>query len=241
MASETDTNLGERVVPGTKPGLFHSMRTASELGRINMIDLAPDGEDWSFQPQASSDSLATPEADALLYAFCDSRVHYNSRRMELDLPETICSRSDWGTGEDTNVFEKLPITKIQFEIPADYPKVEFDVQRNLVDDSVDVRVTDVGEDDEDVLETEVTCFHPVLGLPAPEIGSETGLLHREGDYYLSRERMIITSKIVAGKSRMDLIDHEEMSHNTVCDDGVPIGHWPNFSGDIMLTRSTRRG
>ncbi|TYJ55520.1 hypothetical protein B9479_003792 [Cryptococcus floricola] len=240
MASETDTIVGERVSPGTIPGLFHSMRTAPEPGTIDMIDLTPDGEDWSFQPQASSDSFATPEANALFQDLCGSKVHYNSRRMQLVLPASICSRSDWGIGQDTNAFEKLPITMIQFEIPADFPKVEFNVHRDPDDGSVDVRVTDFGEEDEDDLETEVTCFHPVIGLAAPEIGSDTGLLYRKGDYYLSQERMTITSKIVAGKSRMDLIDHETMGH-TVCDGGVPLGHRPDFSGDITLTRSTRDG
>ncbi|TYJ55523.1 hypothetical protein B9479_003795 [Cryptococcus floricola] len=161
--------------------------------------------------------------------------------MQLVLPESICSRSDWGVGEDTNVFEQLPITMVEFVIPPGHPQVQFEVLRNPDIDSVNVRITDVGEDI-DFLETEVTCFHPVEGLTQPGLDSEAGLLYHAGDFYVSKENMTIGSKLIAEKTRLDQVQHEKLErHASVLDNGVPVGPWPIYRRNISLTRTTRTG
>ncbi|ODN83789.1 hypothetical protein L198_07685 [Cryptococcus wingfieldii CBS 7118] len=161
--------------------------------------------------------------------------------MQLVLPDSICSRSDWGVGEDTNVFERLPITMIEFVISPGHPQVQFEVDRDPDNDSVNVRITDVGEDI-DFLETEVTCFHPVEGLTQPGLDSETGLLYHAGDFYVSKENMTLGSKLFADKTRLDQIDHEKLEgHASVYDNGVAVGPWPKFLRNISLTRTTRTG
>ncbi|WVQ76877.1 hypothetical protein IAR50_006551 [Cryptococcus sp. DSM 104548] len=161
--------------------------------------------------------------------------------MQLVLPDSICSRSAWGVGEDSNAFEQLPIKMIEFVIPPDLPEIQFEVDTDGSTDTVDVRVTDVGEAI-DFVDTEVTCFHPVSGHTQPELDSETGLLYHEGDWYLSKENMVIGSKLLADKTRLDRIDHEKMrGHQNVLDNGNSVGPWPKFSRAISLTRTTRAG
>ncbi|ODO03222.1 hypothetical protein I350_06067 [Cryptococcus amylolentus CBS 6273] len=120
------------------------MMTTEALGGLSMTDITAEQEGWSFQPQSSNDSLS-PEAQTLMDAFCETRLHYHPRKMQLVLPDSICSRSEWGVGEDTNVFERLPIKMIEFVIPPDHPEVQFEVDRDQDNDSVNVRVTDMGE------------------------------------------------------------------------------------------------
>ncbi|ODN75515.1 hypothetical protein L202_06641 [Cryptococcus amylolentus CBS 6039] len=240
VALDDITRLEERVSPGTLPGLFHNMMTTEALGGLSMTDITAEQEGWSFQPQSSNDSLS-PEAQTLMDAFCETRLHYHPRKMQLVLPDSICSRSKWGVGEDTNVFERLPIKMIGFVIPPDHPEVQFEVDRDQDNDSVNVRVTDMGER-VDSLRTEVTCFHPIEGFTQPELNSETGLLYHEGDFYLSKENMTINSKLLADKTRLDRIDHEKMKgHASVHDNGVAVGPWPRFLKNISLTRTTRAG
>ncbi|ODO03221.1 hypothetical protein I350_06066 [Cryptococcus amylolentus CBS 6273] len=161
--------------------------------------------------------------------------------MQLVLPDSICSRSEWGVGEDTNVFERLPITMVEFVIPPDHPQVQFEADRDPDNDSVNVRVRDMGERI-DFLETEVTCFHPVEGLTQPGLDSKTGLLYHAGDFYVSKENMTIGSKLIADKTRLDQIDHEKLEgHASVYDNNVAVGPWPQFLRNISLTRTTRTG
>ncbi|TYJ55521.1 hypothetical protein B9479_003793 [Cryptococcus floricola] len=223
---------------------------SQDLGGLSMTDITAEQEGWSFQPRPSNDSLS-PEAKTLMDAFCETRVHYHPRKMRFKLPDPICSRSDWGVGEDTNVFERLPITMLEFVIPPDHPQVKFELDSDPDNNIVDVRVTNFGQGI-DFLDTEVTCFHPVKGLTQPELNSETGLLYHEGDFYLSKENMTIASKkkylmfehkLVADKTRMDTIYHEKIlkGHDVTFDDGLRFGSPPDFFRTIAMTRTTRAG